>query len=187
MALLFVLVLWPNCAAEVTPEVLAAREWRTWGGPGGAMANAGPASLHPVVKPGDTIFLRAYNGNFLGVRDFKVNAKASPKASAEAFRVEKRSIGDIYHGDRIFLTNTNGFRLEVNGSEVTALSSHMGPRQELVIERNGAMSQPIAVGDTIFLRAHTGNHIDVVGETVKARFPRQGMGYHAFVVEKQPR
>eukprot|EP00913_Durusdinium_trenchii_P022382 g21026.t1 len=87
---------------------------------------------------------------------------------------------------RIFLTNTNGFRLEVNGSEVTALSSHMGPRQELVIERNGAMSQPIAVGDTIFLRAHTGNHIDVVGETVKARFPRQGMGYHAFVVEKQP-
>ena len=25
---------------------------------GGAMANAGPASLHPVVKPGDTIFLR---------------------------------------------------------------------------------------------------------------------------------
>ena len=29
------------------------------------------------------------------------------------------------------------------GSEVSALTSHMGPRQELVIERNGAVSQPI--------------------------------------------
>eukprot|EP00434_Breviolum_minutum_P041197 symbB.v1.2.036644.t1/scaffold5219.1/size29710/1 len=73
---------------------------------------------------------------------------------------------------------------------VSCLNGQRGPRQELVIERSersGPMAHPIVVGDTIFLRAHTGNHIDVVGETVKARFPRQGMGYHAFVVEKQPR
>ncbi|CAJ1366118.1 unnamed protein product, partial [Effrenium voratum] len=129
---------------------------------------------------------RAYNGNYLSVYDFKVTARASPKVGSAAFVVEKRSVGDIYHGDRIFL-NSYGLRLEVNDDEVSALKSVMGPRQELTIERSGPRSQAIAAGDTIFLRAHTGNHIDVVGETVKARFPRQGMGYHAFVVEKQPR
>lgn len=80
-----------------------------------------------------------------------LQSEADVEASAEAFRVEKRSIGDIYHGDRpclcgwiwctqdgmlimwrIFLTNTNGFRLEVNGSEVPAFSecstrTDMGP------------------------------------------------------------
>mmetsp|Transcript_22021 Transcript_22021/g.41476 ORF Transcript_22021/g.41476 Transcript_22021/m.41476 type:complete len:175 (-) Transcript_22021:158-682(-) len=149
-------------------------------------ADGDPVSLHPIVKPGDTIFLRAYNGNFLGIRDFHVGAHSSQKALAQAFRVEKRSLGDVYHGDRIFLTNTNGFRLEVNGQEVSAKSAHMGPRQEFVIERFGAASKPISVGDTIFLRAHTGKHLDVVGQTVLVRFVRQGMGYHAFVVEKQP-
>eukprot|EP00435_Cladocopium_sp_Y103_P068736 s1007_g32.t1 len=186
MSLLLFLAL-QHAVAEVTTEVLAAREWRTWGGPGGDMASAGPASVHPVVKPGDTIFLRAYNGNYLGVRDFKVGAKSSRKESAEAFKVEKRSVGDIYHEDRIFLTSTNGFRLEVNGDQVSCLNAQRGPRQELVIERNGPMAHPVAVGDMIFLRAHTGNHLDVVGETVKARFPRKGLGYHAFIVEKQPR
>jgi hypothetical protein len=29
---------------------------------GGDMASAGPASVHPVVKPGDTIFLRLIGG-----------------------------------------------------------------------------------------------------------------------------
>ncbi|CAL1168206.1 unnamed protein product [Cladocopium goreaui] len=147
------LVALPLAAAEVTTEVLSAREWQTWGGPGGDMASASPASVHPVVKPGDTIFLRAYNGKYLGVKDFKVGAKSSRKESAE----------------------------------VSCLNAQRGPRQELVIERNGPMAHPVAVGDMIFLRAHTGNHLDVVGETVRARFPRKGLGYHAFIVEKQPR
>ena len=150
------------------------------------------------------------------------------KASAEAFKIEKRSVGDIYHGDRprencpqslclpmasslrIFLTNSNGFRLAVNDDEeglqsqflplsvatlhtasgelfewttrATSRTCHRtertewayGPSYRAASQAVSDMSQEVlgvagplkfqlnqheVVGDTIFLRAHTGNHI----------------------------
>eukprot|EP00931_Biecheleriopsis_adriatica_P121495 TRINITY_DN96576_c0_g1_i1.p1 TRINITY_DN96576_c0_g1~~TRINITY_DN96576_c0_g1_i1.p1 ORF type:complete len:193 (+),score=30.98 TRINITY_DN96576_c0_g1_i1:86-664(+) len=172
---------------EVTPAVIAARKWTTWGGPGGKMAEAGPAELKPVVNPGDTIFLRAYHGKHLDVADNKVRARLNQQGGRQAFAVDKRSAGSIRPGDRIFVTGANGLRLEVNGEEVSAVSSMRGPRQEFVIERMSGGSDPIKVGDTIFLQAHTGKHLDVVGEKVRARFVRYGLGYHSLVVEKPSR
>mmetsp|Transcript_25641 Transcript_25641/g.41082 ORF Transcript_25641/g.41082 Transcript_25641/m.41082 type:complete len:190 (-) Transcript_25641:92-661(-) len=166
---------------EVTAGVIAARGWTTWG----KTASAGPASLVPVVSPGDTIFLRAYHGKNLDAESGLVRARHKRHGARQAFVIEKREAGAIYPGDRIFLTAGNGNRLEVDGTAVLARSQQKGPKQEFYLERmNDSNNGPIRVGDTIFLRAHTGNHVDVVGDAVRARLPRQGFGYNTLVVEK---
>eukprot|EP00440_Ansanella_granifera_P009677 gb/GFBE01010485.1/.p1 GENE.gb/GFBE01010485.1/~~gb/GFBE01010485.1/.p1 ORF type:complete len:195 (+),score=43.76 gb/GFBE01010485.1/:1-585(+) len=186
--LLLAVLLQPGVAGPaVTDEVIAARKWTTWAGPGGKTAEAGPAEQKPVVNGGDVIFFRAYHGKHLDVQNNKIRARFKQQGARQAFSVDKRSAGPIRPGDRIFVTGSNGMRLEVNGEEVSAVSEMRGPRQEFVIERMSGGTDPIAVGDTIFLQAHTGKHIDVVGDVVKARFARQGFGYHALVVEKPSR
>ena len=51
------------------------------------MASAGPASVHPVVKPGDTIFLRLVGG-FQG---FRVSAGSIMMMVSIFFLLEKMS------------------------------------------------------------------------------------------------
>mmetsp|Transcript_36530 Transcript_36530/g.66235 ORF Transcript_36530/g.66235 Transcript_36530/m.66235 type:complete len:201 (+) Transcript_36530:83-685(+) len=174
-------------APEVTDEVIAARKWKSWGGPGGRMANAGPAELVPIVSPGDTIFFRAYSGKHLDVSNNKVYARRSLHGARQAFGIDKREAGSIHPGDRVYITSYSGMRVEVNGEEVRAVSPMRGPRQEFVIERMGGGTSPIVVGDTIFLKAHTGKHLDVVGTEVSARFVNEGFGFHALKVEKPSR
>ena len=47
----------------------------------------------------------------------------------------------------------------------------------------GESNRPVNSGDTVYLKAHTGKHIDVQGTAVKARWNGQG-GWQALTMEK---
>eukprot|EP00930_Biecheleria_cincta_P047288 TRINITY_DN32748_c0_g1_i1.p1 TRINITY_DN32748_c0_g1~~TRINITY_DN32748_c0_g1_i1.p1 ORF type:complete len:196 (+),score=30.12 TRINITY_DN32748_c0_g1_i1:25-612(+) len=176
---------------EVTPAVLEARGWNTWAGPNGKMANSGPAELFPIVSPGDIIFLRAYHGRHLDVdpKAQLIKARRNSHGAGQAWTIDKREAGDVRPGDRIFVTASSGMRIEVNGEQVSCKSTNRGPKQEFIIERLSGGLSPIAVGDIIFLKSHTGKHLDVVENDVRARFNawETGFGYHTLVVEKPSR
>ena len=101
--------------------------------------------------------------------------------------IEKADGGPVLSGDTVFFRTHTGYHLDVEGESVRARYDDQGAWQEFVIEKAGgrrmmAIGDSIYVGDTVYLRAHTGKYIDVEGTSVRARYEEQG-DWQALIIE----
>jgi hypothetical protein len=182
---------------DFTQGYVEAKHWLTWGSKMGqnlhdrlgSTAAIAREKVTTLITSGDTVFLRSYSGSYVEVIRDKVKARGrgSHQGSRQAFVISKQEVGLVYPGDLVYLTASSGRRLEVehDSTEVRAKSRLLGPKQTFVIERHRSGSDPIQLGDYVFLRAHTGKLLDVFGsEDVQARFAVP-QGPQGFVLERQ--
>mmetsp|Transcript_64573 Transcript_64573/g.114866 ORF Transcript_64573/g.114866 Transcript_64573/m.114866 type:complete len:200 (-) Transcript_64573:18-617(-) len=165
------------------------------------------ASVDQVVRPGDTIFLKAYSGKHVDVRGDKMYARWTQHASSQTFVIEKYEAGPIFSGDTVYLTAHTGRRISVMGDLVRVNTTMRGIQQAMLLERHmvcpsqpipcdgdGSLGRlespdagpiPLMSGETVYFKADTGNYIEVVGnDPAAARFPYK-TGWQSFVVEKR--
>mmetsp|Transcript_128254 Transcript_128254/g.285793 ORF Transcript_128254/g.285793 Transcript_128254/m.285793 type:complete len:598 (+) Transcript_128254:76-1869(+) len=142
-----------------------------------ATAAATTAPPPAGLRSGDSIFLVAHNGHFIGVEGDRVQARLDHGGADETLIIERKDgQGAVQSGDRIFLRAHTSNLIDVQKEEVRsrwALQIPGASWQELVIEKEDGKG-PIFFDDAIFLKAHTGKRIDVEDEEVLCRWNHLG-------------
>jgi hypothetical protein len=151
-----------------------------------------PPATPDALQVGDAIRLKSHTGNYVGVNGGDVKALRKRQPQHEKFFIEKQappSDGDmtIRSGDAIYLwAHDWNHTVTVEGVTVHAKWAHMGSWESLVIMKKGSEG-PIFANDVVYLRAHTGKYITVVGrraEVNEVNAKGKGMrNWMSFVVE----
>merc|ERR1712216_679323 len=134
-----------------------------------------------AIFSGESIHLVSENThNLVDTQEDKVQCRWAERGLWQSFRIENYGGRAISSGDAVFLQAWTGQMLDVSGVDVSARWNDYGEWQRMIIEKAGNEDQAgkgeIFPGDVIFLRAHTGNYLDVgAGTSVQARWPERGV------------
>lgn len=142
------------------------------------------------LRSGDGIWLRDCNNRTLQVEVNAVTTANETHAANQRWLVRKNGAEagtPILSGDTVSLVSFTGIPMEVQEDVVMAKSNRAGEWQDLVIESAKGPGS-IEDGDVIFLRAYTGNYINVatdIAVPVQARWTDRGAG-QSFTVITRP-
>merc|ERR1719181_536122 len=97
------------------------------------------------------------------------------------------NVTPIQSGDAVFLISHSGTGAMLDAESpsvpVQARYSDKGAWQRFVMEKADTASSELRGGDVVFLTGHTGNQVDVEGESVSARWSEKG-AWQSLAVEK---
>jgi len=134
---------------------------------GGMASTASDGRAVNLIRPGDTVFLRAHTGRNLEVEHEQVMARWDDAGDWQEFTIEKSPLVIDDTDTTIFQSGDQNHGMRWQGLV-------------LVKHANGALVS----GDTVFLQSNAGTYIDVEGDETRARWEDEG-DWQALVLEKK--
>lgn len=154
-----------------------------------------------LVFSGDAVFFQVMlTGKLLDVENQQVQARWTDLGLFQAFVIEREDPGASKVGDKVvFLAPSTGKRLGLHGSDILARWDYMTPARALFLANDenlgpwmhaftieGGDGRALYSGDSVALRAYTGNLVDAGqdGSQLQARWPKPG-GWQTFILQRK--
>jgi len=146
-----------------------------------------------TIFDGDTVFLKSKNtGRYVDVNAGLVRANGYDTLNWQKLRIRKTADGasgkglPLKTGDKVYVQSENTWKyLDVQDKSVRARSSDQGNWESFTIEMaDGVDGITIYSEDTIYLRSHTGRHIDVDNKLVRAQWNHRGGRWQGLEVQR---